>query len=326
MFNRFKKPIVVTGANASGKTLLSLTIAKEIGIEIISADSRQIYKHLTAGTSKPEGRWFNKENPIYLVDNIPYHLVDFVDPLETYNAQKYFYDFKETLDKIKTKTFIICGGTGFYINSLFNPLDPLPEGNEKIRSELKEFADKNGRESLHNKLKELDPVSAKKIHPNNINRVIRAIEVSLITSKPYSSLISNTLFDPKSYNTAFFVFIKWNRELLYKRIKNRTKKVFESWVDEIKYLVSNGYPQDCPGLKSLGYPAVIDYMEGNITKEEAIEIITKQSMEYAKRQNTWFSRYKSLIFEIEDEKDFDIDKMSKTVITEHENSCNNSKR
>jgi len=326
MFNRFKKPIVITGANASGKTVLSLAIAKEIGVEIISADSRQIYKHLTAGTSKPEGRWFNKENPIYLVDNIPYHLVDFIDPLETYNAQKYFYDFKSTLDKIKTNTFIICGGTGFYINSLFNPLDPLPEGNEKIRAELKEFADKNGRESLHNKLKELDPISAKKIHPNNINRVIRAIEVSLITSKPYSSLISNTLFDSKSYNSAFFVFIKWNRELLYKRIKNRTKKVFESWAEEIRYLVSNGYPQDCPGLKSLGYPAMIDYMEGNITKEEAVEIITKQSMEYAKRQNTWFSRYKSLIFEIEDEKDFDIDKIYKTVITEHENSCNNSKR
>lgn len=326
MFSFFKKPIVITGANASGKTLLSILIAKEIGAEIISADSRQIYKHLSYGTSKPQGRWINETNPVYIVDMVPYHLVDFIDPVETYNVQRYFYDFKATLDKIKTKTFIICGGTGFYINSIFNPLDPLPEANEKIRTELKEYADKHGRIKLHEKLKELDPVSARKIHPNNINRVIRAIEVSILTSKPYSSLISSTIFKPESYQSAFFVFIKWNRDLLYKRIKNRTKNVFDRWVGEINYLLSNGYPEDCPGLKSLGYPIVIDYIERKIDKEQAIEIITRDSIDYAKRQNTWFSRYKSIKIEIEDEKEFDPEKITSLIIKEYENSCNNSQR
>ncbi len=229
MLSNFQKPIVIIGANASGKTAISLRIAKQLGIEIISADSRQIYKHLSAGTSKPSGRWINN-NTIYIVELIPYHLVDFLDPIETYNVQRYYYDFNETLTKVKTKTFIICGGTGLYINSIFNPLDKLPPRDEKIRAELQEYALRYGREKLHQRLKELDPLSAARIHPNNIHRVIRAIEVSILTSKPYSSLISNKLFDNSLYSKAFFVFIKWKKELLYKRIKQRTKDVFDKLV------------------------------------------------------------------------------------------------
>ncbi|MBP7796348.1 MAG: tRNA (adenosine(37)-N6)-dimethylallyltransferase MiaA [Elusimicrobiales bacterium] len=324
MFEHFNKPIIITGANASGKTAISLSIAHKIGAEIISADSRQIYKHLSAGTSKPHGRWVNNENPVYIVDMIPYHLVDFIDPKETYNAQRYFYDFNGTLNKIKTKQVIICGGTGFYINSIFNPLDPLPQANEKIRTELKEYADKYGREKLHKKLIEIDPVAAKKIHYNNINRVIRAIEVSIMTSKPYSSLISDNTFKRESYFKAFFVFIKWDKNLLYKRIRERTKNVFDDWVNETKNLILNGYTHDCPGLKSLGYPVIIEYISQSITKDYAIDIITKQSMDYAKRQNTWFNRYPSLKIDINDQKDFDIEKITKDIIEKYESSCNSS--
>jgi len=326
MFENFNKPIIITGANASGKTSISLNIAREIGAEIISADSRQVYKHLKVGTSKPDGRWVNDENPVYLVDLIPYHLVDFIEPIETYNVQRYSCDFKTTLSKVKTKNIIICGGTGFYINSIFNPLDPLPKANENIRTELKEYADKYGREKLHQKLMELDPASAKRIHPNNINRVIRAIEVSILTSKPYSYLISNSIFESSTYRKAFFVFIKWNRQLLYKRIKNKTKDAFDLWVNETKNLISNGYPLDCPGLRSLGYPQIMDYIDSKISREEAIEIITKESMDYAKRQNTWFSRYNSLKIEINDEKEFNISEISKIIINEYENSRNNNKK
>ncbi|MEF3280745.1 MAG: tRNA (adenosine(37)-N6)-dimethylallyltransferase MiaA [Elusimicrobiota bacterium] len=326
MFSSFDKPIVITGANASGKTAIALRIAKEIGAEIISADSRQIYKHLSAGTSKPAGRWINKENPVYIVDSIPYHLVDFIDPIETYNVAKYIYDFKNCLLKIKTRKFIICGGTGFYINSIFNPLDPMPESNKHIRNQLREYLDKYGKEKLHEKLKELDPVSAKKIHPNNVHRVIRAIEVSILTSKPYSSLISNNIFNPKSYSNAFFVFIKWSRQLLSKRIKQRTKEVFNHWEREIKDMITNGYPIDCPGLKSLGYPIMIDYIENKISRDKAIELIVKESMDYAKRQNTWFSRYESTKIEINEEKEFDIDSIANNIISRYEISCNNSNK
>ena len=326
MFEKFNKPIVITGANSSGKTLLSLYLANLIKAEIFSADSRQIYKHLEAGTSKPKGRWIyeNKRN-IYLVENIPYHLVDFLEIIESYNAQNYYYDFNKITNDVRTKNIIICGGTGLYINILFNPLDILPQANQSIRMQLKEFADRYGKDKLYQKLIEIDPESAQKIHPNNIQRIIRALEVSILTSKPYSKLISGDIFDTKNYRKAFFIFLKWRKDLLYKRIKKRTKDFFDEWVYETKKVIANGYPTDSPGLKSIGYPEIIKYINGQLDKNETIEIIVKLSMEYAKRQNTWFKRYPSLLIEINEEKDFDPEKISKNIIEKYnENTTYNN--
>jgi len=325
MFERFNKPIVITGANSSGKTIISLYLASKIQAEIFSADSRQIYKHLSAGTSKPKGRWVNKDSrTVYLVEDIVYHLVDFVEIFESYNAQRYYYDFKNILNTVKTKNIIICGGTGLYINTLFNPLDILPEANQSIRTQLKEFADRYGRDKLYQKLIEIDPDSAQKIHPNNIHRIIRAIEVSILTSKPYSQLISGEIFDLKNYTRGFFVFIKWKKDLLYKRIKKRTEDFFDEWVLETKNVIANGYPCDSPGLKSIGYPEIIRYIHGEISKNETIDLITKISLDYAKRQNTWFKRYPSLTIEINDEKDFDPQKIANTIIEKYDENTSNS--
>lgn len=327
MFDFKKPPIIITGANASGKTQISLSLAYYINAEIISADSRQIYKHLTYGTSKPIGRWVQTpERKIYLVEMIPYHLVDIVSPLESYSVAKYIYDFKDTISKVKTNKVIICGGTGFYINSLFNPLDLLPEKDPQIRKELMEYAQKFGREKLHDKLKELDPISAQRIHPNNIQRVIRAIEISILTSKPYSSLISNNLFANK-LNNVFSVFIIWQKNLLYNRIKKRIIDIFDKWVEETNFLLSNGYPEDSPGLKSLGYPEVISYIKSKISKKEAIDLIISKTIQYAKRQNTWFRRYNhKMIIEINDEKDFDIEIISSNIKEKYESTyINNTK-
>ncbi|MCX7905908.1 MAG: tRNA (adenosine(37)-N6)-dimethylallyltransferase MiaA [Elusimicrobiales bacterium] len=323
MFLNFNLPIVICGANASGKTQISLILAEKLGAEIISADSRQIYKHLTYGTSKPIGKWVqSSDRKIYLVGFIPYHLVDFLDPLESYNVFKYTYDFKQTLSLIKTKKIIICGGTGLYINALFNPLDPLPQKDPSIRKELYEYAEKYGREKLHQKLSELDPISAKKIHPNNIQRIIRAIEVCILTSKPYSSLISDKFFENKMKNI-FSVFIIWNKKLLYERIKKRTIDYFDKWVIETKFLLSNGYPEDAPGLKSLGYPEIISYIYSSISKEKTIELIIKKSIQYAKRQNTWFKRYDhKIIFEINDEKDFIPELIAEKIYQKYNESIN----
>jgi tRNA dimethylallyltransferase len=328
MFEGFSKPIVICGANASGKTSISLSLALLINAEILSADSRQIYKHLQAGTSKPYGRWIKEEKrTVYLVENIPYHLVDFLDLIESYNAQKYYYDFKKTLEIVKTKNIIICGGTGLYINTIFNPLDPLPPANLSIRMQLKEFADKYGKEKLYQKLLEIDPQSAKDIHPNNIQRIIRAIEVSILTSKPYSQLITKDIFNLSRYINSFFVFIKWKKDLLYKRIKKRTKDIFKDWVEETKNVIMNGYPLDCPGLKSIGYPQIIRYINGEITEEETIESITNESLDYAKRQNTWFKRYPSFVIEINDEKDFDPQRISQIIMKKYyESTSGNNKK
>ncbi len=319
-------PIVICGANASGKTQISLSLASIIGAEIISADSRQIYKHLTYGTSKPQGRWTKTPSrDVYLVDGIPYHLVDFVDPIETYSVANYIYDFKNTISQIKTTKTIICGGTGLYINAIFNPLDPLPERNLEIRAQLQEYAQKYGREKLHNKLKELDPESAKRIHPNNIQRVIRALEVCFITSKPFSSLISNRLFENLLSN-AFSVFIVWEKKLLQKRIYKRTLDFFDKWVSETEFLLSNGYPYDAPGLKSLGYPEIISYILSEISKEKAIETITTKSIQYAKRQNTWFKRYShKMIIEINCEKQFEPYRIAREITQKYESTYPNNK-
>lgn len=327
MFSREFPPLVICGANASGKTALSLVLAEMMGSEIISADSRQIYKHLLYGTSKPQGRWVNTPHGrIYLVDGIPYHLVDFVDPIETYSVAKYVYDFKNVVPSVKTPKFIICGGTGLYINAIFNPLDPLPEKDTKIRAELLEFAQKYGREKLHEKLKELDPESAKRIHPNNIQRIIRAIEICLLTSKQYSSLISNRLFQ-NSLSSVFSVFIIWDRKLLFNRIRKRTEEVFEEWVNETNLLISNGYPHDAPGLKSLGYPEIISYISGKSDKQKTIQTIITQSMQYAKRQNTWFKRYHhKIIIEIKSEREFDLPRIAKEIMFKYESSYYNSNK
>ncbi|MGC9070803.1 MAG: tRNA (adenosine(37)-N6)-dimethylallyltransferase MiaA [Elusimicrobiales bacterium] len=326
MLSTKNHPIIICAANASGKTQISLALASLIGAEIISADSRQIYKHLTYGTSKPQGKWTKTpQREIYLVDGIPYHLIDFVDPIETYSVARYLYDFKNVLSQINTSRVIICGGTGFYINAVFNPLDPLPEKNIEIRSQLQEYAQKYGREKLHDKLKELDPESAKRIHPNNIQRVIRAIEICLITSKPFSSLISNKLFENRLGN-AFSVFIIWDKKLLRQRIYKRTIDIFEKWVSETALLISNGYPNDSPGLKSLGYPEILSYLSSEISKEEAIERITLKSIQYAKRQNTWFRRYShKMILEINSESQFEPYRIAREIIKKYESTYHNNK-
>lgn len=313
-----KKPIVIMGANASGKTALSLLIAKQAGGEILSADSRQIYKHLRAGTSKPQGRWEKDEkgDPVYICADIPYRLVDFLDPSHTYDAGRYVKDFYAQYSKIlKAKKIpIIAGGTGMYLNAVFNGLDELPKADESYRRELKELAEKKGKAALYEKLKESDPASASRIHPNNIHRVIRALEIFKISGRPASQSLSGTFMKDITVFPALFVYLKWEKPALRERIKRRTEAEFKEWVKETENLISKGYPHDCPGLKSLGYPQVLDYIEGNISQKEAREEIISLSMQYAKRQNTWFSRYSRAVkFEFSKEEDFDAMRLSSEI-------------
>ena len=314
-------PIVVMGANASGKTLLSLNIAKKINAEIISADSRQIYKHLRAGTSKPNGKWETLNgDSVYITENVPYHLVDFLNPNSTYDVSMYSNDFFNALNSIKKrdKKLIIAGGTGMYINSIFNGIDKLPQANQELRNELYSFAEKNGKQALHEKLRQLDPLSAERIPPGNIQRVIRAIEISIMTNSPASRLLSGNFYRDISFLNGIFVFLKWDKKILKERIKNRTESEFENWVNETQNLLSMGYAEDCPALKSLGYPQIIDYINGKIERKEAINKIVNLSMSYAKRQNTWFSRYKkSLILEFKKEEEFEINKFSDLIVEQY---------
>lgn len=284
------------GANASGKTALAIELAKRTDGEIISADSKQVYKYLSAGTSKPEGRWSAvRGRKIYLVDDIPYHLVDITDPKGTYDAGTFAAEAKVLLDSISAagKTPIVAGGTGMYIQALWNGLDPLPAADQELRKSFSAFAEENGKEALHAQLAALDPQAASRIPPGNIQRVMRALEITKLAGRPVSELWTGKFLNALPGHLGKFVFIKWDKEPLSERIKNRTSLAFDAWTDETRRLLALGYPEDAPALKSLGYPQIMDFISGRLTRAEAVHSIVSVSMAYAKRQNTWFGRYKN---------------------------------
>ncbi|OIO03780.1 MAG: tRNA (adenosine(37)-N6)-dimethylallyltransferase MiaA [Elusimicrobia bacterium CG_4_10_14_0_2_um_filter_56_8] len=303
------KPITLMGANASGKTEIALELARRLGGEIISADSKQIYKSLEAGTAKPHGSWTKTEaGKFYLVDGIPYHMVDTLNPRATYDAGSFVKEAKKLVPEIwaRRKVPLMAGGTGMYVQAFWNGMDILPGADPVIRAELAAVAESRGREALHAELASIDPAAALRIPPGNIQRVMRAIEITRLAGRPVSQIWSGRFFNALPVHEGKFIFIKWQKDLLAERVKRRTAERFEQWAAETRELTGNGYAADCPGLKTLGYPQILDYLAGRITKPDAIRFITAASMAYAKRQNTWFGRYRNAtLLELKSFKDYD---------------------
>ncbi len=292
------KAITLMGANASGKTEIALELARKLGGEILSADSKQTYKFLEAGTAKPAGAW--TETPAgraYMVEGVPYHLVDNLDPRATYDAGTFVKEAKAVMAGIlgRGKVPVMAGGTGMYIQAFWNGMDDLPPSNPAIREELTALAEAGGKEALHARLVEIDPEAAAKIPPGNIQRVMRAIEVTRLAGRPISQIWSGRFYNALPAHEGKFIFLKWQRDLLAERVKRRTVTRFDEWAAETRDLLAKGYPEDCPGLKTLGYPQMLDYLAGRLTKPDAIRLITAASMAYAKRQNTWFGRYRNAL-------------------------------
>ncbi|MFH1619988.1 MAG: tRNA (adenosine(37)-N6)-dimethylallyltransferase MiaA [bacterium] len=301
--------VVIMGPTASGKTELAAIIAKECGGEIISADSRQVYKFLSAGTSKPEGKWTMLDNrSVYLVDTVPRHLSDFLDPRTVYDAGRFATEAGEISAGIccRGKRTVFEGGTGLYIHAYWNGLDPLPRADAALRSRLERFALENGRAALHARLAEADPEAARNIPPNNIQRVTRALEVWELTGTPISRFWTRKFRGTLPTHKAVFAVLDWNRSLLHDRIRERTNSVFDRWGEETHALLEKGYPEDCPGLKSLGYPQMIDFLAGRLTRAQAAHRIITLTNAYAKRQTTWFRQYKNALrIRIEKPEDWD---------------------
>ncbi len=292
--------IVIVGPTASGKTNLSIELAKRMNGEIISADSMQIYKYMDIGTAKP-----TKEE----MQGIKHYLIDEVLPSEDFNVVR----FKELAEKYinntleKDKQPIVAGGTGLYISSLINNINfSESESDWELREALKKEAEELGPEHLHKKLQEVDPDSALNIHPNNIKRVIRALEVYYQTQKPisYHNEISRTI--PPKYNF-ILVGLAMDRQVLYDRINKRVDIMVENGlVDEVKHLVNLGYADSIISMQGIGYKEILEYLRNNSTLEQAIENIKQGTRRYAKRQITWFKR-------INDIKWFNIDKYGNNV-------------
>ena len=303
-----KKPlIIITGPTAVGKTDLSISLAKKIGGEIISADSMQVYRGLDIGSAK-----VTTEE----MDGVFHHLIDILDFDEEFNV----FLFKELAEKSIEDIYsrgnipIICGGTGFYIQALLYDVSFSKEDNSNIRAELEKRVDNEGAEVLYKELHEIDPKSAEIIHPNNVKRIIRALEYFKLNGKLFSEHNETEKQKESPYNFMYFV-IDDDRELLYQRINKRVDVMLsKGLVDEVKILYEKGLRIGMTSAEGIGYKQLLPYLEGEISLDEATEKIKQDSRHYAKRQLTWFRREKETTWVDRAEFDSDQEKMLEFMI------------
>ena len=278
------KIIVIVGPTAVGKTYVSVELAKKLSTEIISADSMQIYKQMDIGTAK-----VSKDE----MHGISHHMIDIVNPDESYSVS----DFKEDSEKIIDNMIlnnhipIIVGGSGLYVNSLIYDLDfGKAKSDEKLRDYYTYYHREHGEDALYDKLQKIDPESALKIHKNNVKRVIRALEVYDITGSKFSELNTDIRKQRNKYE-CIFVGLSMDRKTLYERINQRVDKMIsDGLIEEVKKLLDKGYHKDLVSMQGIGYKEIIDYLEGSLSFEEAINILKRNTRRFAKRQYTWFLR------------------------------------
>jgi tRNA dimethylallyltransferase len=276
--------IILTGQTAVGKTDLSIRLAKDLDANIISADSMQIYKYMDIGSAK-----ITKEE----MKNIAHYMIDEVDPSVEFSVSEFQTRANEYIKNIHSnkKTVLVTGGTGLYLNSLIYDMDfAKSDKNDSLREELQRELLENGIDYMYEKLKSLDENAANRIHKNNTKRVIRAIEVALSGEKMND--FSTDLKLNEKYNPIIIVLTR-DRQHLYERINKRVDIMLENGlIDEVKKLLNKGYSKDLISMQGIGYKEIIKYLENIYTYDEAVEIIKRDSRRYAKRQLTWFRRYK----------------------------------
>jgi tRNA dimethylallyltransferase len=280
-----KKPLlIIVGPTAVGKTELSIYIAKRLNGEIISADSMQIYKKMDIGSAKPT----DKERK-----NIPHYLIDEIDPREFFSVVDFQKRAKKYIDMIlqKNKLPIIVGGTGLYVNSIIYQMNfTKAKPNWELRKKLEMESEVYGKEYLYKKLKELDKEAASRIHPNNVKRVIRAIEVIQENGEKIKDF-KKALIENPEYHYAMIGLMRDRREL-YDRIDRRVDLLIEKGlIDEVRELIKLGLKEDDISMKGLGYKEIIKYLKGEYNLKEAVQILKRDTRHYAKRQITWFKRY-----------------------------------
>jgi len=278
--------IVIVGPTCSGKTGLSIPLAKRLKTEIISADSRQIFKYLTIGTAKPQAKELNQ---------VKHHFIDYLNPDEYFNAAMFEQKAFKILEQLSAnnKIPVIVGGSGLYIKALVDGIIDQGNLNLNLRNELLNQRKKFGNEFIYNRLKEIDPKAAAKMLPQNWKRVIRAIEVFEETGKSIIDIQKNYR---RKTNFYFYQFgLKWQRKALYKRIEKRVDAMIENnLVDEVKNILQKGFSPDLNSLNTVGYKEIIAYLNGEYPLERAIELIKRNTRRFAKRQLTWFGKDKRI--------------------------------
>ena len=282
--------LVISGPTAVGKTEISIDIAKRIGGEIVNADSMQVYRGMDIGTAK-----ISKEE----MCGIPHHLFDIVEPTESFDVAEYKRRAKACIEEIfqRDHTPILVGGTGFYIQAVLKDID-FDEGDPdlEIRNRFQMIADKEGSDKLYDMLKSVDPEAAVAIHPNNIKRVIRALEYHEQTGKLISDHNREQSLKPSPYDHLYAV-LTLPREILYDRIDKRVDLMLEAGlVDEVRSLIDRGVPRNSTAMQALGYKEIIPYLDGEYDLDEAIRILKRDTRHFAKRQLTWFKREPASVY------------------------------
>ena len=288
LHTQLEKLLVITGPTASGKSSLALELAQVYPIEIISADSMQVYRYMDIGTDK-----VSKE----IREQIPHHLIDIKYPDEPWSVEEFQETAKAAIEDIQSRDRLPCvvGGTGFYIQALLYdfPLEKAPP-NPDLRNKLIQSARANGNSYVHSMLKEIDPESYETLHPNDLKRVIRAIEYHEATKTPISA---RKHLDRNSPYDAIIIGLRWRREDLYKRIDERVEEQFDrGLVREVSNLLDMGYTLDLPSMQGIGYKEVCWMLYGLATESEAINTIKRNTRRYAKRQFTWFAKEKGILW------------------------------
>lgn len=282
--------VVLSGPTAVGKTELALKLAEDFGMEIVNADSLQVYRFLDIGTAKPtvEERC-----------RIPHHLIDIVNPDEPFDAGTYQERADEVIRELWSRGIVplIVGGTGLYIRALTRGICKIPEGDqfeksqkELIRQQLKRRLQEEGTKKLYEELKKIDPELASILHPSDSQRILRGLEVFMLTGCPLSSFQRKHRFNEERYPAIKF-FLYRDRSELAERINYRVFNMIEQGLcEEVKKILEMGYSPDLKPLQSIGYRQIIAHLKGHITLDEAIKDIQKETKRYAKRQFTWFRK------------------------------------
>ena len=305
-----KKPLVVlTGPTAVGKTKLSISLAKALNGEIISADSMQVYKYMDIGSAKIT----EKE-----MDGVPHHLINVLSPFEEFHIVRFQELAKKAMEDIynRGKTPVFVGGTGFYIQAITKDID-FTEGEEdkQYREELSRLAAEKGNEFLHEMLQEVDKKSAEEIHANNVKRVIRALEFYKENGFPISQHNEEQKQNETPYNLAYFV-LNAPRDLLYERIDRRVDEMMENGlVKEVQKLKDMGCRREMTSMQGLGYKEILSFLDGEIPLDEAVRILKRDTRHFAKRQLTWFRRESNVVWVDKDKFAFNDEKILEYMLS-----------
>lgn len=282
------KLVVLSGPTASGKSALALALAREFPLEIVNADSLQVYRRFDIGTAKPT---------LAERGEIPHHLIDVADPDEAYDAGRYVRDAERAIGEIRGRGKIpmVVGGTGMYIRALLRGLDPLPS-DPRIREELSKRWKGEGGAALHAELARIDPETSAKVHPSDRLRVVRALEIAAVTGIPPSRARA-------SWNSAgpwrgrLFLALWPDRETLYGRIDARTEEMFRrGLVEEVRGLLAGGFERSLKPMMALGYRHAAAHLLDRVPLTETIEAVKRDTRRYAKRQGTWLSSEADLVY------------------------------